>query len=558
LEKVWVISEQFYLMRDQFGSNRVAEINAVKNYTHFTESVSPEERFLVLASLADSKKVVSNFPKILATGLLPPELSSDRVLLAVRALIKDARLQHDLEAAESIAWSGVGFGKFDDDGIEELGSSILLLSEARDMAAVELVLKEVCHKVAPVEQVRVAAFPEPSDSSLLASFHLVVPVQFKGELVAHTYVKFKEESSQEVNEKVSEALLNLSDAIALAVERNRMITKAEETKAVWEASFDAVKDPVAILDAELKILRGNVAFGKLLQVPLPKLAGKISPLEEELRSRLDQQNSEWTVEFQGRHYRAFFDGISSSHGSGRYVLRFHDITEERSLTEKILAKEQVAELGILVGSVAHEVNNPIGGILAISQILQKDVKPDSPFHKDISEIIQSAERCKRIIQTMLSLVRKGEGEKAELSLSETLKSAVDLLGSEAKRLNVKLLTQFSPEGAEPIIEGKKNRILQVFFHLIQHSLFALAERRKRESFEAFLKLEITKSFSHFEVRIEDNGDRAKHDYEIQSSVAFTVSRMILEEEEANFQFTSVNGKNLQRITFSIPERRSGN
>jgi hypothetical protein len=51
------------------------------------------------------------------------------------------------------------------------------------------------------------------------------------------------------------------------------------------------------------------------------------------------------------------------------------------------------------------------------------------------------------------------------------------------------------------------------------------------------------------VRIEDNGDPVKHEYEIQSSVAFTVAKMILEEHEASYYFMRMENRNQQRIVF---------
>jgi signal transduction histidine kinase len=258
-------------------------------------------------------------------------------------------------------------------------------------------------------------------------------------------------------------------------------------------------------------------------------------------------SSEWSVEIQGRHFRAFFDPIATPLGAGRFVFRLHDVTEERTLTEKILAKEQVAELGILVGSVAHEINNPIGGILAIGQILQKDVEPGSALAEDVNNIVQSAERCRKIIQTMLSLVRKSDDEKASLVLGEVVQSALDLLGSEAKRLQVKVKAGVA---ADAEVMANKNRLLQVFFHLLQHALLALGEKRARSSaFEAFLNVDVIPGFGNIEVRIEDNGDPVKHEYEIQGSVAFTVAKMILDEHEASYMFVKSEGRNQQRVVF---------
>lgn len=549
MERVWIVSEDLYSRRDSVPANRHAEIEVVPTLAAFREKVNEGERAVLLGSLAVLKQAKEEFPRLLACQLLPKELTQERLLYSVRAALLGARLQHDLEAAENVAWSGMGVGQYDDPGLELLGSSVLELAAARDMEAVEEVLLQACARIVPVLEVRVIAYPETASSRVMGFYQLAVPVQFQGVLKAHIYIRFEAAPEQPVLDKVGEALLNLSDGVALAVERNTMISRAEETKTVWEASFDAVEDPVAILDDGYFLVRANRAYGRLAGVPLVKLPGREPGLVavSELCAFPVDHSSEWAIEIQGRHFRAFLDPILTSLGPARFVFRLHDVTEERTLTEKILAKEQVAELGILVGSVAHEINNPIGGILAIGQILQKDVEKGSSLSEDVENIVQSAERCRKIVQTMLSLVRKADEEKGPVSVGAVLQSSADLLGSEAKRLQVRLRVS-AAGGAE--ITGNKNRLLQVFFHLLQHSLLAVAERRARQpSFEAFLNVDLIPGFGNLEVRIEDNGDPVKHEYEIQSSVAFTVAKMILDEHDASFMFVKGDGRNQQRVIF---------
>jgi two-component system NtrC family sensor kinase len=185
------------------------------------------------------------------------------------------------------------------------------------------------------------------------------------------------------------------------------------------------------------------------------------------------------------------------------------------------------------------------------QILQKDIEPGTPLAEDVGNIVQAAERCRKIIQTMLSLVRKADEERRQLPVTECVQSALDLLGSEAKRLQVRVRLEVS--GGDSLVSANANRLLQVFFHLLQHSLLALGERRVRGAFEAYLTVSVIPGFGNVEVRIEDNGDGVKHEYEIQSSVAFTVSKMILEEHEAGFFFTKAEGRNQQRIVFQTAE-----
>jgi PAS domain-containing protein len=298
--------------------NRHAEIVLVPDLAGLRSKISEGERGVVLAGLSDLKRAREEFPRFLAFKLLPREVSPERLLFTVRAALQDARLQHDLEAAENIAWSGIGVGNYDDPGIELLGSSILDLAAARDMASVEEALRETCARIVPVLELRVVAYPETASSRLLGLYQLAVPVQFQGALKAHIYVRFEQEPGQELLEKVGEALLNLSDAVALAVERNLMISKAEETKTVWEASFDAVEDPVAILNGDFRILRGNRAFGRLAGVPLVKLAGREPGVVavDQLRALPADCSSEWGLEVGDRNYRAFLDPIQSPLGDG--------------------------------------------------------------------------------------------------------------------------------------------------------------------------------------------------------------------------------------------------
>lgn len=548
MERVWIISEELYAQRDAMPANRMAEIHYVRDLAQLKKSVGLGERPVILADYAVLKRS-EDLPKPLAIGLLPKPINQERLIFAIRSVLNEARLQHDLDAAETVAWSGGSGGQFDDPSIEFLGTSILEISGARSTEAVEAAILKACERIAPVKEVRILSYPETASARVIGLYQLAIPVQFQGELKAHIYIRFDLHPEQSVMDKVSEALFNLSDAIALAVERNRMINKAEETKTVWEASFDAVEDPVVILDKNFQIIRGNRAYGKFSHIPLPKLLGKeLAPEILQVIQKLPADKpSETDVESAGRHFRAFFDPIGEPLGAGRYVLRFHDVTEERTLTEKILAKEQVAELGVLVGSVAHEINNPIGGILAIGQILLKDVEKGSPLATDIENIVHSAERCKKIIQTMLSLVRKSDEEKKFVDVAEAIQAALDLLGSEAKRLQVSI--KFQPKNAKTL--GNRNRLLQVFFHLLQQSLLAIADRREKTA-PAYLRIQMIPGFGNLEVQIEDNGDSVKHEYEIQGSIAFTVSKMILEEHEIAYTFSKSEGKNLQRLIFSSP------
>lgn len=549
MQRIWVVSKEIHDQPASLPFSRLAELSVVPDLGQLKSQLAEGERPMILTSLATLEKISQEIPNALATGLLPQKISPERLSFVIRSILQEAKIRHDLEAAESVAWSGVGSGKFDDPSIEFLGNSILDLSAARDMAAVEKALLAACERIHPTREVLVLIYPETADSRVMGLYQLAVPLHFQDELKAHIYVRFDQKPDQSTTEKIGEALLNLSDAAALAIDRNQMLLKTEETKAVWEASFDSVEDPVVILDENFLSVRANRAYSVLCGIPLSKIHGKETFMiaKEELQKNC-AASFERDQEHEGKYFRIYFDPILEPLGAGRYVLRFHDITQERSLTEKILAKEQVAELGILVGSVAHEINNPIGGVLAMGQLMLKDLEKSTSLYDDIENIVHSAERCRRIIQTMLSLVRKSGEEKQLVDLGDCVQSSLELLGSEAKRLQVKLQINVSKNDKKNLL-GNRNRLLQVFFHLLQQSLLAIADKKSKQGFDALLRVELIPGFENIEIRIEDNGDPVKHEYEIQSSVAFNVSRMILDEHDAQYFFSRVDGKNQQRIIF---------
>jgi hypothetical protein len=154
LERVWIVSEELAERGLAPAPNRFAELTVVPNLDELARRISEGERPAILAPLKTLEKARDRFPGALALGLLPKNASPDRLLYAVRALLQEAKLQHDLEAAEAVAWSG-GACVFDDPSIEFLGGVILGISAARDMEEVDGVLLQACGGITAVSELRV-------------------------------------------------------------------------------------------------------------------------------------------------------------------------------------------------------------------------------------------------------------------------------------------------------------------------------------------------------------------------------------------------------------------
>lgn len=547
MNRVWVVDASGKI---PLPDSRAWQIAPRKTLPEIIKALEPHERILLLApqaELAEAGRLLGR--RLLAARVLDENPTADQMEFLLHAVSAEARLQHDLEAAESIAWTGVRGSE--EISLEFLGRVVLEVSACRDREAVEEALRHACDEFAPCAAVAVRADPPYLPAQDLGKYQLAVPVHQGGELKVHIYVRFLETPPQAVIERAGETLLNLGEAVALAVERNRMIRRAEQTKAVWEASFDAVEDPVAILDRNFRVVRANRAYGQLAGIPIDKVRGQICdwvepgklPTQEMLPAELELERNE-------RFYRVYLDPIPAAYGAGRIVLRLHDITRERDLTERILAREQGAEMGILAASVAHEINNPVGGILAFAQMLLKDMPADSPLRGDVEEIHAAANRCKRIVQSLLGLVRKAGEDKTEVDLALLITEALALLEPEALRHHVRI--SWSPPHDRFTVMANGNRLQQAILHLLQQSLHAVAERKTQGKFNASLQVLLERGSQQSYLRIRDNGARSVHGIETASSIGQAVARMILEEYQAKSELlpAGADDMNEQRITFA--------
>ena len=155
------------------------------------------------------------------------------------------------------------------------------------------------------------------------------------------------------------------------------------------------------------------------------------------------------------------------HRGDLVVHHYRDVTEEKRLQRKLIQSEKMAAIGMLAGGVAHEINNPLAGILAFAQLLKNEViNPEA--QGDLNEIEQAAKRCKKIVEDLLMFARPhGESELKEVSLVDALDQILPLAKLNLKHRNVGLATEYAEN--LPGARGNPARLQQVFLNLINNA-----------------------------------------------------------------------------------------
>jgi signal transduction histidine kinase len=145
----------------------------------------------------------------------------------------------------------------------------------------------------------------------------------------------------------------------------------------------------------------------------------------------------------------------------------------KNLQSQMIQAEKLVSVGQLAAGAAHEINNPLTGILGYSDLLMDDPTLSDKHRARIDKIRTLARRIEGLTGGLLSFARRVPPEKCLLDINASVATAIHLsnLDLKQKSIHVDLRTQ----DALPQVRGDGNQILQVFFNLIDNAIDALEE-----------------------------------------------------------------------------------
>ena len=162
--------------------------------------------------------------------------------------------------------------------------------------------------------------------------------------------------------------------------------------------------------------------------------------------------------------------------SGGVVTCVTDISEIRVLKEELFQAEKMASIGTLASEVAHEINNPLGGLIMAVQMLAEDLRSGAPVDaaavlEELAEIERDARRCKGITQRLLDFARSVPEERTLLDMNRVLEDALSLVQRQAELENIRFVKDYEPE--LPLVRGNANSLQQVVINLVKNARDAM-------------------------------------------------------------------------------------
>jgi signal transduction histidine kinase len=136
--------------------------------------------------------------------------------------------------------------------------------------------------------------------------------------------------------------------------------------------------------------------------------------------------------------------------------------------------EKMSALGRMAAGIAHEINNPLAGILLFSSNLSKKVPEKGPMKEGLDIIIRETVRCKTIIQELLEFSRDREPQKEMVNPNTILEKALKMLENEFRLHHIQIEKQLSDDLQETMLD--ENQIEQIFVNLLLNAVQAIEEK----------------------------------------------------------------------------------
>ncbi|HKP84091.1 MAG TPA: ATP-binding protein [Pyrinomonadaceae bacterium] len=186
-----------------------------------------------------------------------------------------------------------------------------------------------------------------------------------------------------------------------------------------------------------------------------------------------------TAQGQSRPLSVSFTPLSTDGGEEVMIMSLRDLSlrkkleaDREEMQRQLYQSSKMASIGELSAGVAHEINNPLNGIINFAQLLKDEEQPRSEFEQQmIDGIIDEGERIAKIVRGLLTFARADTHELERVHFADSIKTSIALFGRQFEKDDIKV--EIDLERDLPFVRADGSRLRQVVVNMISNAYHAL-------------------------------------------------------------------------------------
>jgi len=335
----------------------------------------------------------------------------------------------------------------------------------------------------------------------------------------------------------------------------------------WLAIMDAITDYIFVVDEEQRLVKVNNSFAAVFGMSPRETVGRqcaelfgMDILGAcAVAAETDESPRTFEQEFGGETYQiSVFPLVEDGAQLRIHVMK--NMSELKRLKDQLHHADKFSSIGLLVSGVAHELNNPLTGAIAYSELLGMKVT-DENIRQDVRKILESAERCKKIVDNLLTFSRQQAPTKSLESVNDIIDRVIELRSYWLRKNKIALVREYDPVST---VYVDRQQIQQVILNLLLN-----AEQAIESSGQAHGRVTFTTRYDRAGHRviitIADNGAGVPprvlsrifdpffttKPVGVGTGLGLSLSRGIIAEHEGAIKVENVDGGGA-RFTIDLP------
>jgi len=310
---------------------------------------------------------------------------------------------------------------------------------------------------------------------------------------------------------------HLAEQLAISIQNAQLYEEVSRARQGWEATFNAVTEPILLIDTEYNIQLNNhrplpelfpdgqppqpgqkcfaTLYGRnrpCTSCPMQALARDPRPIYRHLETRTGRQLD-----------LSFYPVLGKEQELVAMTIIIKDITEKAQMEAKLMHSARLAATGEMAAGVAHELNSPMTVVIGTAQLLYAELACNPEHGDSLKEIADCGLRCKRIIQNLLTFSRQEQVTMEPTDLNREIERALSLVNYLIDPAQITIVKQLAED--LPRIMANGVQIQQVVTNLLINARDALAENSGKKIIQLQSYLQRDSDQDWVTVSVRDNG-----------------------------------------------------